>query len=67
MSKEVPHGPTRPPPRRTNSLPQPAAVLPLEQLWRRLPQAQQHELLRQLTRILTQRLAPPNSKEEADE
>jgi hypothetical protein len=32
-----------------------------------LLQAKQHELLAQLTRILTQRLTPPTAKEESDE
>jgi hypothetical protein len=39
----------------------------LEQLWTRLPPMQRQELLGQLTRILAQRLAPADSKEEADE
>jgi hypothetical protein len=38
----------------------------LEQLWARLPQIRQQELLGQLTRILAQRLAPLN-QEVADE
>jgi hypothetical protein len=42
-------------------------VVPLEQLWNQLPIASRQELLGRLTQILAQRLAPPNSKEEADE
>jgi hypothetical protein len=41
--------------------------MPLEQLWTRLPPMRRQELLGQLTRILAQRLAPPDMKEEADE
>jgi hypothetical protein len=40
--------------------------MPLEQLWTRLPAVQRQELLGQLTRILAQRLAPPE-QEAADE
>jgi hypothetical protein len=46
---------------------QPATVVPLEQLWTQLPPIRRQELLGQLTRILAQRLAPPTSKEAADE
>lgn len=42
-------------------------MVPLEQLWTRLPLIRRQELLGQLTRILAQRLAPPDSKEEADD
>ena len=42
-------------------------MVPLEKLWTRIPPVQRQELLGQLTRILAQRLAPPDSKEEADE
>jgi hypothetical protein len=42
-------------------------VVPLEQLWMRIPQTRRQELLGQLTRILAQQLAPLSSKEEADE
>ena len=55
-----------PPRPTTDSLPA-ATTVPLEQLWTRLLQAKQHELLAQLTRILTQRLTPPTAKEESDE
>jgi hypothetical protein len=44
-----------------------ATIVPLEQLWTRLPPIRQQELLRQLTRILAQRLLPAESKEAADE
>jgi hypothetical protein len=43
-----------------------ATIIPLEQLWSRIPPLRRQELLGQLTRILAQRLAPP-SKEETDE
>ena len=66
-SKEVFHGKISPPPRPTLASPKPATVVALEQLWTRIPLARQQELLRQLTRMLAQRLAPPDSKEEADE
>lgn len=66
-SKEAPDANVCPPPRPTKT-PRPAAtVVPLEQLWNQLPIAKRQELLRHLTRILAQRLAPPSSKEEADE
>ena len=42
-------------------------VVPLEQLWYQLPITRRQELLTQLAQILAQRLAPPNSKEEADD
>jgi hypothetical protein len=44
-----------------------ATVVPLDQLWQRIPATRQQELLGQLTRILAQRLAPPLNQEEADE
>jgi len=66
-SKEAHHGQTRPPPRRTDTSPELMTTLPLDQLWTRLPQAQRQELLGQLTRILTQRLEPHDSKEAAHE
>jgi len=44
-----------------------ATTVPLEQLWTRLPQTKQHELLAQLSRILAQRLTPPLGKGESDE
>jgi len=67
MSKEAQHGPASPPPRRPITAPQPAMVVPLERLWTRIPQTRRQELLGQLTRILARQLAPPSSKEEADE
>ena len=66
-SKEAQDGPTSPPPRRPITAPQPAMVVPLEQLWTRIPHARRQELLEQLSRILAQQLAPPSSEEEADE
>ena len=66
-SKEAQDGPTSPPPRRPINAPQPAMVVPLEQLWTQIPHARRQELLGQLTRILAQRLIPPSNKEEADE
>jgi hypothetical protein len=42
-------------------------VVPLDQLWTRIPRTRRQELLEQLSRILAQQLAPPSSKEEADE
>ena len=56
-----------PPPRPTNAPPELATIVPLEQLWTRLSQSQRQELLGQLTRILAQRLVPPERKETADE
>jgi hypothetical protein len=67
MSKEAQHGIPSPPPRLTIAPSRPATVVPLEQLWARLPQNRRQELLGQLTRILAQRLAPPERKEVADE
>jgi hypothetical protein len=66
-SKEAQHGITGPPPRSTSAPSHPATVVPLEQLWTRLPQIQRQELLGQLTRILAQRLAPADRKEATDE
>jgi hypothetical protein len=56
-----------PPPRSASTPPQLAIVVPMEQLWKRLPSTRRQELLGQLTRILAQRLTPPDSKEKADE
>jgi hypothetical protein len=44
-----------------------AVLVPLDELWMRLPPTRRQELLGRLTRILAQRLAPPDSKEPADE
>jgi hypothetical protein len=44
-----------------------AITLPLEQLWNQLPQLRRQELLRQLTRIVVQRLASSRTKEASDE
>jgi hypothetical protein len=41
--------------------------VPLEQLWTQLPLVRRQETLLQLTRMLAQRLAPPDRKEAADE
>jgi hypothetical protein len=56
-----------PPPRPTTDSLESVTTIPLEQLWTRLPPTRQRELLAQLTRILAQRLTPPNNKEESDE
>jgi hypothetical protein len=66
-SKEARHGIRSPPPRLAIAPPQPAMVVPLEQLWTRLPQLRQQETLRQLTQLLARRLAPANGREAADE
>jgi hypothetical protein len=39
----------------------------LEQLWTRLPTMRRQELLGHLTRLVAQRLAPPDGEEVADE
>jgi hypothetical protein len=39
----------------------------LEQLWTRLPAIRRRELLGHLTRLVVQRLAPPDGEEVADE
>ena len=65
-SKEAHHG-VPVPPRLTIAPSRRSTVVPLEQLWSRLPQIRRQELLGQLTRILAQRLAPPDRKEAADE
>ena len=57
----------RPPPRPEIVPPELAITLPLEQLWSQLPQLKRQELLRQLTRIVAQRLASSPAKEVADE
>ena len=56
-----------PPPRPTKTSLPTATVVPLDQLWQRIPATRQQELLGQLTRILAQRLAPLLNQEEADE
>jgi len=66
-SKEAQHGTARPPPRGPATAPKPAMVVPLEQLWTRISRTRRQELLGQLTRILAQQLAPPSSREAADE
>ena len=55
------------PPRPTNPLLESATRVPLEQLWTRLPAKRRQELLGHLTRLVAQRLAPPDGKEVADE
>jgi hypothetical protein len=66
--KEVPHVP-RAPPRSTNlkeSLPvQSPLVLPLEQLWMRLPSDRRQEVLQRFTQMIVQRLTPPDVQREA--
>jgi hypothetical protein len=42
-------------------------MVPLEQLWNRLAANRRQELLGQLTKMLAQRLEPPNRKEAAHE
>jgi hypothetical protein len=42
-------------------------VVPLDQLWPRIPPARRQELLGQLTRILARQLAAPTRKEAANE
>lgn len=66
-SKEAQYGTANPPPGGPVSTTQPAMIVPLDQLWTRIPRTRRRELLEQLSRILAQQLAPPNSKEEADE
>jgi hypothetical protein len=58
--------PHKSPPREPIAATQAAMVVPLEQLWMRLPRTRQQELIGQLTRVLTQRLTPPNDEEKAD-
>jgi hypothetical protein len=48
-------------------LPELATRVPLEQLWTRLPTMRRQELLGHLTRLVAQRLAPPDGEEVADE
>jgi hypothetical protein len=67
MSKEAQHVSTRPPPRPTIGPPELATSVPLERLWKLFPQIQQQGLLRQLTRLVAQSLAPPERKEGANE
>jgi len=56
------------PPPRSAIVPRESAVsLPLEQLWNRLPPLRQQELLKQLTRLVAQRLDPSRSQEAAHE
>ncbi len=55
------------PPRQTILSPKSETSVPLEELWSRLPSIRRQEILLQLTRILAQRLAPPDDKEGADE
>jgi hypothetical protein len=67
IGKEASHVNHRPPPRPTTPMPECATRVPLEQLWTQLPATRRQELLSQLTRLVAQRLAPPDSKEVADE
>lgn len=67
MSKEALHVTNCSPPRLPNRPRASATVVPLEQLWARLPSTQRQELLGQLTRILARQLAPPIRREAADE
>ncbi len=66
-SKEAPHVNPHSPPRPAISPAEAATIVPLDQLWTKLPQARRQELLGQLTRILAQRLASLGGKEVADE
>ena len=67
LSKEAQHVFTGPPPRPAIATPQPATVVPLDQLWTRIPPTRRQELIGQLTRILARRLAPPTMREAAHE
>ena len=68
LSKEARHGKKRPrPPPRPATTQAIASSVPLDQLWMQLPPATRQELLGQLTRMVSQRLAPLQSKEAADE
>jgi hypothetical protein len=40
-------------------------VLPLDQLWRRLPSDRRQEVLQRLTQMIVQKLAPPDDPREA--
>lgn len=66
-SKEAPYVTSRSPPRPPIDRPQLATVVPLDQLWTRVPPARRQEVLGQLARILAKQLARPIGKEGADE
>lgn len=66
-SKEAHNGNLCPPPRQSIVLPEQATIVPLEQLWMQLPQICRQELLGHLTRMVAQRLAPPDEQEAVDE
>jgi hypothetical protein len=67
MSKEAPHVTIGSPPRLPETSSPAAMVVPLDQLWTRIPPARRQELLGQLTRILARQLAAPTRKEAANE
>ena len=66
-SKEAQHVIPDPPPRPVTPSSQPTLVVRLEQLWTQIPQVQRQAVLRQLTRMLAQQMAPRSSQEGADE
>jgi hypothetical protein len=67
LSKEALHVTTGPPPRLPETPSPQATVVPLDQLWTRIPSARRQELLGHLTRILAPQLAALPKKEAADE
>jgi hypothetical protein len=66
-SKEALHVTTSSPPRLPETPSSATMVVPLDQLWTRIPPARRQELLGHLTRILAHQLAAPTRKEAADE
>lgn len=66
-SKEAQHVSPDPPPRPVNPSSQQTLVVRLEQLWTQIPQVQRQAVLRQLTQMLAQQMAPRSSQEGADE
>jgi len=66
-SKEAVYVDLRPPPRPPKTPADHTVTLPLEQLWDQFPPTKRQELLVQLTRMLSQQVAPSSNKEEPDE
>lgn len=71
--KEVIHARQRPPPRvinpicETNSTRDQVLVVPLEQLWMRLPELRKQEITQRLTLMVAQRLARPSQGREVSD
>lgn len=66
-SKEAQHVNPSAPPSLLNPMSSPTLVVPLEQLWTQIPLSHRQEVLRHLTQMLAQRIAPLVKGEACDE